>query len=193
MNCLSDSLPRVLSAGVVTASLLYPLVVYVGLQRLPPLVMVAFALALIGARLLTLGNEAARVWRAPLLAVAAGLAFLASVDQTLAVLAYPVLLGLGMAVLFGHSLLRPPSLVERLARLTDPNFPNDGVGYCRAVTLVWTLFLVANAAVAAGLALWGTPEAWALWTGLIAYLLMGALFAGEFLVRRILLRRRGES
>ena len=32
-------------------------------------------------------------------------------------------------------------------------------------------------------ALWASDKTWALYNGLIAYLLMGALFAGEWLVR----------
>ena len=190
MNLSSGRPGRVIAAAAVTASLLYPFLVYYGMQRVPPLAMVAFALAVIGIRLLTLRHEAARMWRAPLLAAAFGLAVLAALDGTLAAFAYPVLLSLGMAALFGHSLLRPPSLIERFARLTDPAFPPEGVAYCRTVTVVWTAFLTANAAVAAGLAVWSTPEAWTLWTDLVAYLLMGMLFAGEYAVRQIVLRRR---
>lgn len=55
--------------------------------------------------------------------------------------------------------------------------------------MVWTVWLVSNAAVAGALALWGSDEAWALWTGLIAYIVMGLLFGGEVLVRRSMRRR----
>ncbi|MEI6986067.1 MAG: hypothetical protein WCK65_08065 [Rhodospirillaceae bacterium] len=183
-------LGRVIATVALGTSLLYPLIVYLLRQQVPPLALVAFAFAVIGVRLLTLHHEMARLWRVPLLAAAGGLAILAALDRTLAVLAYPVLLSSGMAVLFGQSLLRPPSLIERFARLTDPTFPPEGVSYCRMVTVVWTLFLMANAAVAAGLALWSTPEVWALWTGLVAYILMGMLFAGEYAVRQLVQRRR---
>lgn len=193
MNCSSSRMGRAVAVAAMAVSVLYPVAVYLGLRHVPPLVMVAVALSVIGARLLTLGTETARLWRAPLLFTAAGLAALGMVDGALAALAYPVLLSLGMAGLFGRSLLRPPSLVERFARLSDPAFPPEAVGYCRTVTVVWTVFLVANAAVAAGLALWGSPEAWTLWTGLVAYLLMGTLFAGEYAVRRLVRRRRCAS
>jgi uncharacterized membrane protein len=49
---------------------------------------------------------------------------------------------------------------------------------------VWCAFFVANGAVAAALALSGRRELWAAYTGVVAYLLMGLLFAGEYLVRR---------
>ncbi len=193
MNLSLSSSGRVISVTAVTASLLYPFLVYYGMRWLPPLSMVAFALAVIGIRLLTLRHQAARMWRGPLLAAAAGLAILAAMDGRLAAMAYPVLLSLGMAVLFGQSLFRPPSLIERIARLADPDFPPANAAYCRNVTVVWTVFLIANAAVAAGLAFWGTAEAWTLWTGLVSYLLMGSLFVGEYAVRHVVRRRRSAA
>jgi uncharacterized membrane protein len=47
---------------------------------------------------------------------------------------------------------------------------------------------VANGLLALGLALWASVEAWALYTGLIAYVLMGTLFGGEWLYRKKVLR-----
>ncbi len=190
MSSLRSRPSSAIAVVAVIASILYPFLVYFGMQRLPPLAMVAFAMAVIGVRLLTLRHQTVRMWRGPLLGAAAGLAILAVLDGRLAAKAYPVLLSLGMAVLFGQSLLRPPCLIERLARLADHDFQPANVAYCRTVTVVWTLFLIANAAVAAGLAFWGTTEAWTIWTGFVSYLLMGLLFAGEYAVRHVVRRRR---
>lgn len=190
MSLSTNRSARGVAIVTMVASVSYPAVVYSGLDRVPPLALVGLALALIGARVLTLRPEESRLWRGPLAAATVGLVALALVDGRLAALAYPVLLSLGLAVLFGRSLLFPPSVVERFARLADPGFPPEGVSYCRTVTVVWTLFLSLNGAIAAGLAVWGTPAWWTLWTGLVAYLLMGALFAGEYAVRQVVLRRR---
>ena len=57
------------------------------------------------------------------------------------------------------------------------------------MTIAWTVFLVSNAGVSAATGVWGTLDQWTLWNGLISYLLMGALFGGEYAVRRIVLRR----
>jgi uncharacterized membrane protein len=43
---------------------------------------------------------------------------------------------------------------------------------------------VVNGALAAYTAVFASREAWALYNGVIAYLLMGGLFAGERLLRR---------
>jgi uncharacterized membrane protein len=42
-----------------------------------------------------------------------------------------------------------------------------------------------NGTAALGLALFAPLSTWALYTGVISYLLMGALFASEYAVRRI--------
>jgi 3-hydroxymyristoyl/3-hydroxydecanoyl-(acyl carrier protein) dehydratase len=52
------------------------------------------------------------------------------------------------------------------------------------VTLVWTVFFLLNGLLALALALGGDLKAWTLYNGFLAYILMGALFAGEFLYRR---------
>ena len=97
---------------------------------------------------------------------------------------YPILLSLGLFCVFGYSLVRPPTVVERIARLREPDLPQDAIPYLRGVTLVWLVFFLANAAVSAATALSGSLELWTLYNGFLSYLIMGALFAGELVVRR---------
>jgi len=58
------------------------------------------------------------------------------------------------------------------------------VRYTRQVTRIWCAFFAVNALIAAWTALWATREVWALYNGFFAYLAMGALFAGEWILRR---------
>jgi len=180
---------RPLANAIIAGSLIYPALVYFGREAISPFAFLALVLVLIWLRLATAETEAARQWRYPLLFVALGVLAVALLDLHLAVLAYPVLMSLGVAALFGYTLFSPPSLIERFARLRDPDLPPEGVAYCRKVTVVWVVFAVFNGAVAGGTALWGSLEMWSLWTGLISYLLMGALFAGEMAVRARLRNR----
>jgi hypothetical protein len=84
-------------------------------------------------------------------------------------------------------------MVERLARLVDPDLPDFCVPYCRKVTIAWCCFLAVNA-VCAGLLAWLAPfEWWALYTGLISYLLLGAGFAVEFMLRKLWFRFYGDG
>ena len=173
------------AVALVAAGLLYPGIVYLSRAIVPPLAFVAASLALIGMRLATLRSPMGRVWRMPLLSAATIIVALAALDTPLAVKAYPAAVSLAAATVFGATLLHPPSLIERFARLREPDLPPAAQSYCRKVTIVWAVWLIANTIIAAVLSLPGHDEAWALWTGLVAYLFMGALFAGEIIVRRI--------
>ena len=109
---------------------------------------------------------------------------LALADSSALLLGYPVLINLALLALFAGSLCSGMPIIERLARLQEPELPPTAVRYTRKVTWVWVGFFSVNAAIATGLALWAPLTWWTLYTGLIAYLLMGLLFAGEWLVRQ---------
>lgn len=176
------------------AGLAYPFLVYAGLPYLPGRALVLAGLAAVLARLLLVRRVAVlAAWTAPLAAGGACLAALAALDPPWSVRAYPVVMNLAACGAFAMTLRHPPSLVERIARLREPDLPPRGVRYTRQVTRIWAGFLAGNAAVAAGLAIWGTLAQWMLWNGLLAYLLMGALFAGEVLVRRRVRRHVGPA
>jgi len=102
---------------------------------------------------------------------------------------YPAAMNLGLLLLFGLSLYAPPSMVERFARLREPLLAPAGVRYTRRVTQLWCGFFVVNGGLAGYTALYSSRQTWSLYNGLIAYLLMGALFSGEWLLRRRLLAR----
>ena len=175
--------------AVVTASLLYPGIVYLTRAIVPPSAFVAVALAIIGLRLVALRSPLERVWRVPLIAAAAMIGALAILDTPIAVKGYPAAISLTAAAMFGATLLYPPSMIERFARLREPDLSPAGRSYCRMVTIVWTVWLSANTIISAVLAAPGHDALWAIWTGLVSYLVMGALFVGEIALRRILKTR----
>jgi uncharacterized membrane protein len=168
--------------------IVYPAIVFFLRGSLDPLLFIVLALAIVGLRL-AWGDFGAGAWRPALACVAVGLIAVALVDATLAARAYPVLLSLAAAFVFAVTLWRPPSLVERLALASGAVWSPGLQVYCRTVTVIWTLWLCLNGAIAAGLALVADDRAWALWTGLVSYLVSGALFAGEWLMRRRVVSR----
>ena len=172
--------------------LAYPLLVYFGMSRLPPSAIVLAGLGLIGLRLIGTWRSERQIAGAGTVALALaamGLATLLLLAPRMAALAYPIAVSLATAAIFGLSLLHPPSVVERIVRIREPELPPHGVAYARRVTAVWTLFLIANAMISAASAAWGSLETWTLWNGLISYVLMGTLFAGEMGVRWVVRRR----
>lgn len=95
---------------------------------------------------------------------------------------YPAVVVAGALAVFAVSLFRTP-LVERFARGMGEILDTRGVAYCRKVTVAWVVFLSVHLAVTVATA-FARREVWALYNGCVAYLLMGAMFAGEWLVRR---------
>lgn len=172
---------RPLTALIGAVTLAYPFLVYAGLAHLQPQWL---ALALGAIALLRAVVARTPFWWAAgagaLVLAAAGFAG----NSVLPLKLYPLLVNGAMLLVFATSLVHPPSAVERLARLTEPDLPPEGVAYTRRVTQVWCGFFVLNGAVSLATALWASDAVWALYNGFISYVAMGALFAGEWLVRR---------
>lgn len=172
-------------AAAGTAMLLYPFAVYWGLN--------AGGHAWLGLGLIGLGTfrllaaqrrRSARGFEyatAAVLICFGAAALLARSGRLL--LFYPCLMSLGAFSMFGLSILFPPTVIERFARLREPHLPPEAARYCRRVNLVWCGFLAANSAVAAWTALQASQRIWLFYNGFLSYVLMGALFSVEFLVR----------
>ncbi len=106
------------------------------------------------------------------------------------VLTYPIIVNFVFLLVFGFSLQpNKTPIIERLARITEPDLPDSGVIYTRIVTKVWICFFVFNGLASAATLYLGDLSIWALYNGLISYLLMGTLFITEFIVRFFYRRR----
>ena len=104
-------------------------------------------------------------------------------DLELGLLFYPVIINSALALIFSYSLVNPPPVIERLARLTQADLPAHAVIYTRTVTKVWLGFFILNGLVACYTALFTSLQTWTIYNGFIAYILMAILFCGEYLVR----------
>ncbi|WP_411626606.1 COG4648 family protein [Aeromonas dhakensis] len=181
------------------ALLLYPLAVYWGLTHAGQTPLLLGLLLIFSLRLLPgllkgrvrLGPLPEWLWLGRLLAcIGLGLTLLSALFNARHwLLYYPLAVSLCLLCLFGWSLTRPMSLVERLARLQDPALPAAAIGYTRRVTQVWCGFFVINGALAAFTIWHGDLALWSLYNGFVSYLLMGGLMGAEYLVRRRLLKR----
>ena len=173
--------PRLLAALLLVISVAYPVVVYLALGHVSPRWIALLLVALAMARA-WVTREPFWLGAAALALVLAGASFLG--DRWGPLKLYPALVNLVMLGLFSMSLWRGPSVVERLARMRETNFPPAAVAYTRRVTQVWCAFFVVNGLVAVATALWASAAVWALYNGLLSYVAMGALMGGEWLVRR---------
>jgi uncharacterized membrane protein len=182
---------RLILIGITGLSVLYPVLVWLYGGAVAPSLFVLFALLLVGVRMALMTPGDNQPWRLSLAVVAVFLVVLAALDMDLGTKAYPVLLSLAAAYVFAQSLLSPPSLIERMARVRRPTVSEGLRIYCRNLTVIWVVWLVLNAAIAAVLAVHGSDRAWALWTGVLSYVLSGILLVGEMGVRRVVLRKQG--
>ena len=169
---------NVLTAGL---TLGYPLAIWLGHGSIEPRWLAGLLLLTVATRLPTLKLNPTARWSAAgaLMLVALAVASNAVLPLKL----YPVLVNAAMLSAFGLSLVSGPSMIERLARLREPDLPPAAVRYTRRVTQAWCLFFVFNGSIALGTALSASEAVWSLYNGVIAYLLMGAMFGGEYLLR----------
>lgn len=97
---------------------------------------------------------------------------------------YPVFMSVGAGIIFATTLIKPPSMIERFARLVEPDLPESGVIWTRKVTIVWCVFFVLNATIALYTVIFAPMKVWVIYNGFISYILMGILFLGEFILRK---------
>jgi uncharacterized membrane protein len=179
-------------AAALLFALAYPLIVYFGLTRGST----RFAAWLLLA--LTLGHTVLRSLQLRRLALRSALAAPLCVaalwlDDRRYMLALPVLINAGLFSLFFGSLRSPMPLVERFARMQVNDLSDAERSYCRSVTKLWSVFFVFNGATAAVLAARSSLDAWTLYTGLISYILVGLVGAGEYTVRKYRFGRFGDN
>jgi uncharacterized membrane protein len=173
----------------------YPILIYFGIKNFSGFYI---ALILVVGSLLRLFLIRRSIMKGPLainalipLAACILIGALVLVFNTLDMLLYyPVLINFSLLIVFGMSLLRPPTIIECLARLRHPDLPTSAIIYTRNVTITWCCFFLLNGTVALYTSVAASLEVWTIYNGGVAYLLMGSLFVGEFLVRQRVLSRQ---
>ncbi|HEX3972860.1 MAG TPA: hypothetical protein VHX19_16145 [Stellaceae bacterium] len=190
---MSISLRAANNGAALALGLAYPFLAYAALRAFSSgLLVLVFAVFLVlRLGLAALGKSrtigTAERW---LIALAGGGALLwALISPVAGLKAYPIFVSGGFAIVFGHSLLFPPTIIERFARLRPIEVTPGAQVYFRRVTHAWIVFFIANGSISALTALNGDLELWTLYNGFISYLLIGAMFAGEWLARRRLRAR----
>lgn len=85
---------------------------------------------------------------------------------------------------FGRTLAHPPTLIERMVRLTFSDLPPDLVAYTRRLTWIWTWFFLIAAGISIELTAIGSQSIWLWFHGLFVHLAMAGLLIGEYFYRR---------
>ncbi|HBZ71595.1 MAG TPA: hypothetical protein DEP35_18465 [Deltaproteobacteria bacterium] len=187
------SLGAALRVAAIPAVVVYPFALRVLLEHTGPRLAAAavlFGLALSFLVRRAFGHEPLRPLAAQhALGASAALLALAQ-GKELALLLLPALVSLGLFGFFGATLWHGPPMIERVARrVSGGGFLEEMVPHCRQATIAWCVFFFANTGAVTALAVAAPLAWWTFYTGVVAYLLMGALFAGEYALRTVRKRR----
>ena len=173
--------------SVVILTIAYPFIVYYSLGNIDEKWLLLFLLSLLVMRWFVakkITNNSMIESKAVLLSVVGISLIIWMKGESVGLKFYPVIVSGGLLLLFAASLFAEQSIVERLARLQDKNLSKNAIKYTKKVTVCWCAFFIINASIATYIALWENDEVWVLYNGLISYVLMGTLAAGEWIVRQ---------
>jgi uncharacterized membrane protein len=191
-------LTPIFTALIALIILCYPFAIYFGIQYFSPrylalVIAFIFVIRFVLLKQATPKSQASKsTQHVPIIVMGIGLVvcIVGVISNSLLMIKlYPVLMSVLMLGVFGYSLLYPPTVIERLARITEPDLPAEAVLYIRKVTVVWCLFFILNALIALWTVLFASTAVWTFYNGLLSYLLMGLLFAVEFVVRFFVKRK----
>ena len=174
---------------------LYPVIVFLCLvvyhmpTRIFSLCLFAFAGAIFLATDRHSGLNKLRSLLFPLFLLVAGLCLLL-LHSDLVLQLYPLLVSTMLFFVFSGSLMGGSSIIWRFATLGDRHLlfhANQAAvkRYCRLVTKVWIGFFALNFTLSLVTIVANNTAWWALYNGVLSYILMGVLFGGEGMVRKM--------
>lgn len=168
------------------ALVLYPLILWLGIRHgqlalastIAAILVLPAALARIAGGTRTQFKSVRSLAWVPLLTVTC-LVISASLNAQDLAMMTPIAINGLLLVTFGSSLKWGPPLIERFARLQEEELSSAQVRWCRGWTFAWCAYFVFNIITLTLLIAFAPPTWWALYTSLIAYIIMGLLFAAE--------------
>ncbi len=198
MSAPASRFARIARGASTVLALLSPFAFYAALTRGSMRKAAALVIAWVvlrGATLLAGASREQRRAMLPLPALGLGSALLGCcTGDARFLLLLPSLTQASFAVVFVVSLRAGATpLVEHFARMQKPALPPAEVRYCRTVTLVWGAALSVAALAGVALAFAASLATWTAFTGIGSYVLVGALFSAEYVVRKARFRDYGAN
>lgn len=168
--------------SLIILSVLYPFIVYWGIQHDAYGWLMSLLAGLFVLRWIVASSTQERYFLCLAVIIIGGVVW--ALGEKSGLKLYPVIINLSLLLLFASSLLAEMSFVERLARIREPDMPAKAIIYTRKVTQIWCLFFAINASIALATVVLADDTLWLWYNGVVAYILIGILMAGERLVRQ---------
>ena len=187
VKSIKNSIPWML--GLIT--LAYPFVVYFGIQYFTPAAFAILFLASIAARFYLAKDKKDFTVIAFMAIVVVYILAIILINDEYLLLLYPGFINFCVAIFFAVSLKQKTSFIERMAMASGKIITANAKRYTWRLTFFWSGILIGNSAVCFYLALQGSRELWALYSGLICYLLFGIIGVLEYGYRRYYIAKYG--
>ncbi|WP_196139438.1 hypothetical protein [Aliikangiella sp. G2MR2-5] len=180
---------KIIIGGIAFA---YPIIIFFGIKYFDIKYLFFVLLVVLAGRYILISGENKKFFSSQkwlIIAVLVIVLLAMSFDAATGLKLYPAAMNFSFLLLFVGSLLYPPSIIEKVARIQQPDLDEDGVAYTRKVTIVWCTFFLLNGLVALWTAFYESLEVWTFYNGFLSYILMGSLFLGELFYRKWVLRK----
>ena len=101
---------------------------------------------------------------------------------------YPVCANLTVFLVFFCSLFAKETVIQKFAKMVDGELSENALKYTRNLTYIWCVLTFFNFVVSL-VTVFLSEEIWALFNGLISYILIGTLFFVEYIIRTVLKKK----
>ncbi|WP_203249868.1 hypothetical protein [Cysteiniphilum marinum] len=183
---------------IAIAILLYPFVIFFGIQFLSVQGLSLIILCLFGLRAIFNHKNDHSIMPKYALFTLSGIGIAISLLGMLSlniifIKLYPVAMNLAFLGIFITSLFAKENIIYQFAKKTSRQpLPHFVSAYTRKVTIAWCVFFLLNALVSCYSALFSSLHVWTIYNGLISYILIGAFFVCEFVVRIFIKRKNSK-
>ncbi len=168
--------------AVVTA--IYPVIIYFGLNHFGPRTLALIFIVALFVRA-WLWEMFTRPEKIIYVILVGGLCLFAAWIQSEQLLRYyPVLMNFAIASFFAVSLFSDKTLIERFASVFERKIDDRAKIYMTRLTIIWALILSINGVVSFYTACCLSLQQWAIYNGVIAYIIFIVISLMELLVRR---------
>lgn len=95
---------------------------------------------------------------------------------------YPVIVNFVLFCIFFGSTFSEETVIQKMAKLMEPNIKPKALEYTRILTYIWSIFMLANFFISFA-TVFMSEKVWAIYNGFLSYILVGVFFIIEYMVR----------